>query len=96
MDIREVAVIGLGTMGAGIAEVFARAGIGVVAIEVDSGALNHGLGILDASLSKAVSRGELAASEQAAIRARIRPATGFARKLRPWTWPWKWSRSGWR
>jgi 3-hydroxybutyryl-CoA dehydrogenase len=78
MDIREVAVIGLGTMGAGIAEVFARAGIGVVAIEVDSTALNHGLGILDASLSKAVSRGKLAASEQAAIRARIRPATGFS------------------
>ena len=78
MDIREVAVIGLGTMGAGIAEVFARAGIGVVAIEVDSGALNHGLGILDASLSKAVSRGKLAASEQAVIRARIRPATGFS------------------
>ena len=78
MDIREVAVIGLGTMGAGIAEVFARAGIGVVAIEVDSTALNHGLGILDASLSKAVSRGKLAASEQAVIRARIRPATGFS------------------
>jgi 3-hydroxybutyryl-CoA dehydrogenase len=78
MDIRQVAVIGLGTMGAGIAEVFARAGIGVVAVEVDSSALNHGLGILDSSLSKAVSRGKLAASEQAAIRARIRPATGFS------------------
>ena len=36
MDIREVAVVGLGTMGAGIAEVFARAGIGVVAIEADA------------------------------------------------------------
>jgi 3-hydroxybutyryl-CoA dehydrogenase len=78
MEIREVAVIGLGTMGAGIAEVFARAGIGVVAIDVDSQALNRGLGILDASLSKAVSRGKLAASEQAAIRARIRPAAGFS------------------
>ncbi len=73
-----MAVIGLGTMGAGIAEVFARAGIGVVAIEVDSQALNHGLGILDASLSKAVSRGKLAASDQAAIRARIRPAAAFS------------------
>jgi 3-hydroxybutyryl-CoA dehydrogenase len=78
MDIREVAVIGLGTMGAGIAEVFARAGIAVVAIDVDPQALSHGLGILDASLSKAVSRGKLAASEQADIRARIRPAAGFA------------------
>jgi len=78
MDIREVAVIGLGTMGAGIAEVFARAGIGVVAIEADPQALNRGLGFLDASLSKAVSRGKLPASEQAEIRARIRPAVGFS------------------
>ncbi len=73
-----MAVIGLGTMGAGIAEVFARAGIGVVAIEVDPQAMNHGLGTLDASLSKAVSRGKLAASDQAAIRARIRPAAAFS------------------
>jgi 3-hydroxybutyryl-CoA dehydrogenase len=78
MDIREVAVVGLGTMGAGIAEVFARAGIKVVAIEADPEALSRGLGHLDASLSKAVSRGKLTASEQADIRARIRPAAGFS------------------
>jgi 3-hydroxybutyryl-CoA dehydrogenase len=78
MEIREVAVIGLGTMGAGIAEVFARAGFGVVAIEVDPQAMNHGLGILDSSLSKGVSRGKLAASDQAAIRARIRPGAAFS------------------
>src|SRR5215472_17188252 len=78
MDIREVAVIGLGTMGAGIAEVFARAGIGVVAIEADPQAMNRGLGFLDASLSKAVSRGKLPACERAEIRARIRPAAGFS------------------
>ena len=78
MDIREVAVVGLGTMGAGIAEVFARAGIGVVAIEADPEALSRGLGFLDASLSKAVSRSKLSASEQAEIRARVRPAAGFS------------------
>jgi 3-hydroxybutyryl-CoA dehydrogenase len=78
MEIRDVAVVGLGTMGAGIAEVFARAGIGVVAIEADPQALRTGLGTLDASLSRAVSRGRLDARQQAEIRARIRPATGFA------------------
>ena len=78
MDIREVAVIGLGTMGAGIAEVFARAGIGVVAIEVDPQALNRGMGIVDSSLSKAVSRGKLDARQQAEIRGRIRPSGGFS------------------
>jgi 3-hydroxybutyryl-CoA dehydrogenase len=78
MDIREVAVIGLGTMGAGIAEVFARAGISVVAIEADPQAMSQGIGHLDASLSKAVSRGKLSAKEQADIRARVRPAAGFS------------------
>ena len=43
MEIREVAVVGLGTMGAGIAEVFARAGLRVVAIEADEAALGRGL-----------------------------------------------------
>jgi 3-hydroxybutyryl-CoA dehydrogenase len=78
MEIRDVAVVGLGTMGAGIAEVFARAGIGVVAIEADPQALRAGLGALDESLSKAVNRGRLDARQQAEIRARVRPATGFA------------------
>jgi 3-hydroxybutyryl-CoA dehydrogenase len=78
MEIREVAVIGLGTMGAGIAEVFARAGIGVVAIEADAAAMSRGVGILDASLSRAVTRGRLTAAEQAQIRSRVRPAAGFS------------------
>ena len=77
MEIREVAVVGLGTMGAGIAEVFARAGIGVVAIEVDPEALRRGVGVLDASLSRAVNRGRLAAQEQAEIRSRVRPVEAF-------------------
>jgi len=78
MEIREVAVVGLGTMGAGIAEVFARAGIGVVAIEADPQALLAGLGTLDASLARAVNRGRLDARQQADIRARVRPAAAFA------------------
>lgn len=78
MEIREVAVVGLGTMGAGIAEVFARAGIGVIAIEADPQALSQGLAVLDASLSRAVSRGKLAVREQADIRARVRGAAAFS------------------
>ncbi len=78
MEIREVAVVGLGTMGAGIAEVFARAGIGVVAIEIDAEALGRGLGILEASLAKAVTRGKLTEAQQAEIWGRIRPAASFS------------------
>jgi 3-hydroxybutyryl-CoA dehydrogenase len=77
MEFREVAVIGLGTMGAGIAEVFARAGLRVVAIEADPAALGRGMSILEASLAKAVSRGKLTSQEQADIVGRVRPAGGF-------------------
>ncbi len=78
MDVSEVAVVGLGTMGAGIAEVFARAGLAVVAIEVDPGALERGLATLDRSLARAVTRGKLTEPEKAGILGRVRPATGFA------------------
>ncbi len=77
MEIREVAVVGLGTMGAGIAEVFGRAGMTVVGIEADPDALARGVGILTASLSRAVSRGRLTEQEQADILRRIRPGSGF-------------------
>jgi 3-hydroxybutyryl-CoA dehydrogenase len=78
MDIRQVAVVGLGTMGAGIAEVFARAGLEVVAIEADPAALRRGLDLLERSLDRAVSRGRLAAAERYAVGARVRPASGYA------------------
>jgi 3-hydroxybutyryl-CoA dehydrogenase len=77
MEIRQVAVVGLGTMGAGIAEVFARAGLEVVAIEADPAALRHGLSLVERSLDTAVSRGRLARGERDAITARVRPAAGF-------------------
>jgi 3-hydroxybutyryl-CoA dehydrogenase len=77
MEIRQVAVVGLGTMGAGIAEVFARAGLEVVAIEADEAALRHGLSLLERSLDRAASRGRLARGERDAIAARVRPAAGF-------------------
>ena len=77
MEFREVAVIGLGTMGAGMAEVFARAGLRVVAIEADPAALGRGMSILEGSLAKAVSRGKLTSQEQADIVGRVRPAGGF-------------------
>jgi 3-hydroxybutyryl-CoA dehydrogenase len=78
MDIREIAVIGLGTMGAGIAEVFARGGLPVAVIEADADALSRGLATLNGSLAKAVSRGKLTQAEHTEIVGRIRPATAFA------------------
>jgi 3-hydroxybutyryl-CoA dehydrogenase len=78
MDIREVAVIGLGTMGAGIAEVFARGGLGVTVVEANPDALTRGMATLDGSLARAVARGKLTQAQQADIFGRIRPATHLA------------------
>jgi 3-hydroxybutyryl-CoA dehydrogenase len=38
-ELTEVGVVGLGTMGAGIAEVLARAGLSVTAVDVDEAAV---------------------------------------------------------
>ena len=45
-DFTSVGVIGLGTMGAGIVEVFARNGIDVIAVEVDEAGIEHGKAVL--------------------------------------------------
>jgi 3-hydroxybutyryl-CoA dehydrogenase len=78
MEIRQVGVVGLGTMGAGIAEVFARAGLEVTAVEADAAALNRGMAILDGSLGRAVTRGKLTQAEKAEITGRITPGHELA------------------
>ena len=74
-DIREVAVIGLGLMGSGIAELLARSGRRVVAIEVNQTFLDQGMGRLRGALDKAVSRGKLTDTARDEILARVRPTT---------------------
>lgn len=78
MEIRTVGVVGLGTMGAGIAEVFARGGLEVTAVEVDADALARGLKTLDGSLARSVARGRLTEFERSEIIDRVSPAQKFA------------------
>ncbi|MDC5697379.1 3-hydroxybutyryl-CoA dehydrogenase [Intrasporangium calvum] len=70
-DFTKVGVIGLGTMGAGIVEVFARNGIDVVAVEVDDDAVERGREHLTNSTSRAVARGKLSAEDEAALIGRV-------------------------
>jgi len=77
-QIREAAVIGLGTMGAGIAEVLARGGCTVVAIEANHDFLARGLALLHASLDRAIARGRLTHDGKAEIVARVRVADTIA------------------
>ncbi|MFT4084281.1 MAG: 3-hydroxybutyryl-CoA dehydrogenase [Nocardioides sp.] len=73
-----VGVVGLGTMGAGIAEVFAREGFAVVGVEVDDEGLERGRAHLRHSTDRAVSRGKLAEDEQADLLGRITFSTDLA------------------
>src|SRR6185369_8179235 len=74
-ELTTVAVVGLGTMGAGIAEVLARAGIEVIGVEKDGAGLARGLGHLAHSTDRAVAGGKLTAADRDALLARIRTGT---------------------
>src|SRR3954469_11635484 len=67
-----VGVIGLGTMGAGIVEVFARNGIDVVAVESTPADVVRGQAVLRHSTDRAVARGKLSEADQEALHARVR------------------------
>ena len=78
-EFRKVGVVGLGTMGAGIAEVLARNGLQVVGVEPTEEALERGLGHIRHSTERALSRGKLTEEEQAAIFERIELTTALER-----------------
>ncbi|MEV4370377.1 3-hydroxybutyryl-CoA dehydrogenase [Nonomuraea sp. NPDC049637] len=71
MAFETVGVVGLGTMGAGIAEVFARAGLRVIGVEADVEALARGRGHVERSTARAADRGKLTAAQRAEILGRI-------------------------
>ncbi|MET7338165.1 3-hydroxybutyryl-CoA dehydrogenase [Nonomuraea sp. NPDC005650] len=71
MAFERVGVVGLGTMGAGIAEVFARAGLRVIGVEADAEALARGRGHLERSTGRAVDKGRLAPGQRDEILGRV-------------------------
>ncbi|HEY0815119.1 MAG TPA: 3-hydroxybutyryl-CoA dehydrogenase [Pseudonocardia sp.] len=77
-EFRTVGVVGLGTMGAGIVEVFARNGLHVIAAEVDDDAVVRGRTHLETSTSRAVGRGKLAQEDADALLARVTTTTELA------------------
>ncbi|MBQ0979150.1 MULTISPECIES: 3-hydroxyacyl-CoA dehydrogenase family protein [Micromonospora] len=76
-DFSTVGVVGLGTMGAGIVEVFARNGIDVVAVEISEPALERGRATLAGSTDRAVAKGKLAAADRDALHERVHFAVGL-------------------
>lgn len=70
-EINTVAVIGLGTMGAGIVEVFARNGLNVVGVDANEEAVARGRGFLEGSTQRAVDRGKLDSDARDQLLARV-------------------------
>ncbi|MEV6369521.1 3-hydroxybutyryl-CoA dehydrogenase [Micromonospora musae] len=76
-EFTSVGVVGLGTMGAGIVEVFARNGIDVVAVEISAPALERGQATLTRSTDRAVAKGKLDPADRDALLDRVTFAVGL-------------------
>jgi len=73
--IKTVAVLGAGTMGNGIAHVFARAGYNVILRDVEQRYLDRAMDTVGRNLDREVKKGKLAEAEKPEVLARFRPVT---------------------
>lgn len=78
MNIEQIAVIGAGTMGNGIAQVCAVAGYQVTLVDVADTALQRGLATLEKNLERQVGKQTLAREQADAALTRIRTSTDYA------------------
>jgi 3-hydroxybutyryl-CoA dehydrogenase len=84
-DVRNVAVVGFGVMGTGIAQVFAQAGFNVIARDVSEAGLKRGLEVIRGGpfgLQRAVEKGRLKKEEAEAALARIKVTTSLEEAAR--------------
>ena|SRR5712692_5302764 len=77
-QIRTVAVLGAGTMGNGIAHVFARCGYQVILRDIEQRFLDRGIANITKNLDREIKKGKVAESDRAAILGRLLPTTDFA------------------
>ena len=77
VNIDTVAVIGSGTMGAGIAEVAASHGHPVLVYDIDAAAISRAIDGIRQRLSSRVARGKLSADAGEQILARLTPVTNI-------------------
>ena len=75
MEIQRIGIIGVGLMGAGIAEVCARAGYDTLVREINDELLAKGLDRIETSMQSAAQRGKLTSADQETARSRVRGTT---------------------
>jgi 3-hydroxybutyryl-CoA dehydrogenase len=78
MTFQTIGVVGIGQMGSGIVEVFARAGCDVVAREINDDLLERGQAYLQRSLARGVERGKITQAEADAAWSRLSFTTHLA------------------
>jgi 3-hydroxybutyryl-CoA dehydrogenase len=76
-NIQRIGVIGAGTMGNGIAQVFAQAGFDVKLCDAIPAALDRAKATIDKSLAKLVEKGKLTASDRDAAAGRLQTFTSL-------------------
>lgn len=77
MDIKNILVVGAGTMGNGIAHTFAQNGYAVTMVDVKDEFLQRGLNTISTNLERQVKKGSLSAEDKAATLARISTSTNL-------------------
>jgi len=73
VDVKTLAVVGAGQMGAGIAQAGAQSGLQVILIDVSPELVQKGLAGIRTQLDKAVGKGKLKAEDAQAALARLKP-----------------------
>ena len=78
MSIQTLGIIGAGTMGNGIAQIAAQAGLDVLMLDVSDAALQRGMATAAGSLERLVKKEKISAADKGAIMARIKGTTAIA------------------
>ncbi|MDH4565496.1 3-hydroxybutyryl-CoA dehydrogenase [Pseudomonas sp. BN414] len=78
MQINKVGVVGAGTMGNGIAQVCAIAGLSVVMLDIDQRSLERGLHTVSGSLERLVRKEKLSPTDRESALQRIKSTTDYA------------------
>ncbi len=77
MNISRIGVIGSGTMGNGIAQVCAAAGLPVVMVDIADAAIERGIATIRGSLERQVRKGTLSEADRDAVVGRIKGSTAY-------------------
>ncbi len=73
-----IGIVGAGTMGSGIAQVFAQSGYGVLLVETRQEFLDRGMRAIGESLARLVQKGIVADEDRALTLGRVRTSLGLA------------------